>query len=147
MINLIFCYSSLPHDFHIASFNPNNGTKGVLPVTPAEWIPGNLQFTQFCVNWIQKLTEMFYFTIFSMDFRTRLPGKGQWGLTLTFEPSTSCNTSTSSQHNSELFYWHKHCVELLKPSTLIHIAEKFLQLAATNCTDAGHSNTLLILQL
>ena len=54
---------------------------------------------------------------------------------------------TSSQHNSELFYWHKHCVELLKPSTLIHIAEKFLQLAATNCTDAGHSNTLLILQL
>ena len=27
------------------------------------------------------------------------------------------------------------------PSSFIHIGEKFLQMASTNCTDAGHLNT------
>ena len=38
---------------------------------------------------------------------------------------------------------HTNCSEILKPSTLIHIAEKLLQLAATNCTDGGSFNTRL----
>ena len=38
---------------------------------------------------------------------------------------------------------HAHCMDgvVLKPSTLIHVAEKFLQMAATNNSSAGHSNT------
>ena len=36
---------------------------------------------------------------------------------------------------------HDHCMEILKPSTLMHIGEKLLQLAATNNTDGGHLNT------
>ena len=42
---------------------------------------------------------------------------------------------------------HAHCMDgvVLKPSTLIHVAEKFLQMAATNCVDAGHFNTHLVI--
>ena len=36
---------------------------------------------------------------------------------------------------------HDNCIELMAPSTLMKIGEKFLQLAATNCTDGGHYNT------
>ena len=36
---------------------------------------------------------------------------------------------------------HKHCAELIAPGTLFHIGSKFLQMAATNCTHAGHFNT------
>ena len=39
---------------------------------------------------------------------------------------------------------HKHCAELIAPGTLFHIGAKFLQMAATNCTDAGHFNTYTI---
>lgn len=38
---------------------------------------------------------------------------------------------------------HEHCVDVLKPSTFLHIAEKLLQMAATNCSDGGHYNTHL----
>lgn len=36
---------------------------------------------------------------------------------------------------------HDNCIELMAPSTLMKVGEKFLQLAATNCTDGGHFNT------
>lgn len=36
---------------------------------------------------------------------------------------------------------HNHCASILAPSTLKHIGEKLLQLAATNCTDGGSFNT------
>ena len=36
---------------------------------------------------------------------------------------------------------HEHCVDVLKPSTFIHVSDKLLQLAATNCTHGGHRNT------
>ena len=36
---------------------------------------------------------------------------------------------------------HGHCVDVLMPSTFIHVSDKLLQLAATNCTHGGHRNT------
>ena len=40
-------------------------------------------------------------------------------------------------------FLHSHCDKILKPSTLMHIGEKLLQLAATNCNDGGSFNTRL----
>ena len=36
---------------------------------------------------------------------------------------------------------HEHCVDKIAPSSFLHIGEKFLQMASTNCVDAGHFNT------
>jgi len=55
-----------------------------------------------------------------------------------------------------LQFLHDHCLDMFgpvlssllngnqhwqAPSSFIHIGEKFLQMASTNCTDAGHLNT------
>ena len=39
---------------------------------------------------------------------------------------------------------HRHCVELWAPSTFLHLSDKLLQLASTNCTDGGHYNTQIL---
>ena len=36
---------------------------------------------------------------------------------------------------------HKHLVGIFKPSNMMHVGDKLLQLAATNCTDGTHLNT------
>ena len=41
---------------------------------------------------------------------------------------------------------YENCMHTLAPSTLTHIAEKFLQLAATNNTDGGHHNPFRVLE-
>ena len=41
---------------------------------------------------------------------------------------------------------YENCMHTLAPSTLTHIAEKFLQLAATNNTDGGHHNPFRVLK-
>ena len=47
------------------------------------------------------------------------------------------------QKPKDCVFLHSHCDKILKPSTLKHIGEKLLQLAATNCTDGGSFNTRL----
>jgi hypothetical protein len=39
---------------------------------------------------------------------------------------------------------HTWCIEMIKPGTMMHIGNKFLQMAAANCTDGGHYNTATI---
>ena len=47
------------------------------------------------------------------------------------------------KNRKDCVFLHSHCDKILKPSTLMHIGEKLLQLAATNCTDGGSFNTRL----
>ena len=41
IVSMLIFVVLVPHNFHIQRFGPNNGTRGTLPVTPAEWIPDN----------------------------------------------------------------------------------------------------------
>ena len=41
IVSMLIFVVFVPHNFHIQRFGPNNGTRGTLPVTPAEWIPDN----------------------------------------------------------------------------------------------------------
>jgi hypothetical protein len=111
------------HRFTEDGFDKNNGANGKLPITPREW----------------RLVGI------SSDMDAYRLMKYLYGFQLN---SHSFSSQTCFQLNSLEFMKepYENCMHVLAPSTLKHIAEKFLQLAATNNTDGGHHNPFNMLK-
>ena len=70
----------LPHNFHIPRFDPSNGAKGVLPVTPAEWFPDIDEFSSL------GLEQRHFIALFL--FLNEMSEKVKWVFPVTYALST-----------------------------------------------------------
>ena len=102
-------------NFWTAKFDADNGAKGKIPVFPKEWRAVGLGSDSQCF----KLIEYIY-----------------------REASVPLDCLQTGAPKKCLYkFLHKNLTDTIKPSNIMHIGDKLLQLAATNSTDGTHLNT------